>query len=216
MERLGYYLQKGLYEEYRQFGDSKTAPKKGHDLGEFDFYHKVRGARWPVVDGKETLWRYREGYDPFVEAGSGWQFYGNKDKKANVIALPYEPPAEAPDAEFDLWLCTGRVLEHWHTGTMTRRVPELHRAVPDAVIFMHPNDAEKRGLKRGMACKVASRRGEVTLRVETKGRNRPPEGLVFIPFFDASRLVNKLTLDATCPISKETDFKKCAVRVTKA
>ena len=54
------------------------------------------------------------------------------------------------------------------------------------------------------------------LRAETRGRNKPPQGLVFIPFFDASRLVNKLTLDATCPISKETDFKKCAVKIVKA
>ena len=215
MDRLGFYLQKGLYEEYRIFGDSNVSPKKGHDLGDYDFYHKVRGARWPVVNRKETLWRYREGFDPFVEAGSGWQFYGNKNKKANIIALPYDPPAESPDAEYDLWLCTGRVLEHWHTGTMTRRVPELHRAVPDAVVFMNPEDAEKRGLKRGMACKVASRRGEIVLRVETMGRNRMPPGTIFVPFFDATRLVNKLTLDATCPISKETDFKKCAAKVVK-
>jgi nitrate reductase NapA len=81
---------------------------------------------------------------------------------------------------------------------------------------MHPKDAEKRGLKRGMMAKVASRRGEITLMVETRGRNRPPEGLIFIPWFDAGRLVNKLTLDATCPISKETDFKKCAVKVMRA
>jgi nitrate reductase NapA len=67
-----------------------------------------------------------------------------------------------------------------------------------------------------MVCKVASRRGEISLRVETRGRNKPPRGLVFIPFFDAGRLVNKLTLDATCPISKETDYKKCAVKVVKA
>jgi nitrate reductase NapA len=108
------------------------------------------------------------------------------------------------------------VLEHWHTGTMTRRVPELHRAVPDATVFMHPDDAKKLGLQNGVSAKVMSRRGEITLRVETRGRNKPPQGLVFIPFFDASKLVNKLTLDATCPISKETDFKKCAVKIVKA
>ena len=60
------------------------------------------------------------------------------------------------------------------------------------------------------------RRGEIVLRVETRGRNKVPQGLVFVPFFDGGRLVNKLTLDATCPISKETDFKKCAVKVVKA
>ena len=99
---------------------------------------------------------------------------------------------------------------------MTRRVPELYRAYPDAVTYIHPSDAKKRGLRRGMVAKVASRRGEISLRVETRGRNRPPEGLVYVPWFDAGRLINKLTLDATDPLSKETDFRKCAVKVMKA
>ena len=207
----GFYVQKGIFDEYRQFGLGK-----GKDLGEFDAYHKVRGLRWPVVDGKETLWRYREGYDPYVKKGEGVRFYGRPDGKAWIFALPYQPAAEPPDAEYDLWLCTGRVLEHWHTGTMTRRVPELHRAFPEAWVFMNPEDAKKRGLQRGDTVKIASRRGEMTTRVETRGRNRMPPGTVFVPFFDEGRLVNKLTLDATCPISKETDFKKCSVKVVKA
>ncbi|HMT80103.1 MAG TPA: nitrate reductase catalytic subunit NapA [Azonexus sp.] len=207
---LGFYIQKGLFEEYASFGRGH-----GHDLAPFDAYHQARGLRWPVVGGKETLWRFREGYDPYVKKGEGVKFYGHKDGKAVIFALPYQPPAESPDKEFDMWLSTGRVLEHWHTGTMTRRVPELYKAFPDAVVFMHPDDAKARGLQRGMEVKVASRRGEIQLRVETRGRNKPPRGLVFIPFFDAGRLVNKLTLDATCPISKETDYKKCAVKVTR-
>jgi nitrate reductase NapA len=208
---FGYYVQKGLFEEYAGFGRGH-----GHDLAPFDMYHKARGLRWPVVDGKETLWRFREGYDPYVKAGESVKFYGKPDGKALVIALPYAEAAESPDKEFDLWLCTGRVLEHWHSGSMTRRVPELHKAVPNAVCFMHPNDAKNRGLRNGDVVKVASRRGEISLRLDTRGRNRPPEGLVFVPFFDEGILVNKLTLDATCPISKETDFKKCAVKVSKA
>ncbi|MEN8175126.1 MAG: nitrate reductase catalytic subunit NapA [Pseudomonadota bacterium] len=214
MEDFGFYVQKGLYEEYRRFGTE--GPKKGHDLAEFDAYHKARGLRWPVVDGKETLWRYREGFDPFVKEGAGVEFYGKPDGKAVIFALPYEPAAESPDDEFDLWLSTGRILEHWHSGSMTRRVPELYRAAPDAVVYMHPDDAKKRGLRRGMNAKIASRRGEIIAEVETRGRNRPPQGLVFVPWFDASRLINKVTLDATCPISKETDYKKCAVKVLKA
>ena len=210
-KELGFYLQKGLFEEYAAFGRGHA-----HDLADFDVYHKARGLRWPVVDNKETLWRFREGYDPYVKAGEGVKFYGYKDNKAIIFALPYQDPPEMPDAEFDMWLCTGRVLEHWHTGSMTRRVPELHRSVPDAQIFMHPEDAQKRGLQRGMAVKVVSRRGEIVARLETRGRNKPPVGLIFVPFFDEGRLVNKLTLDATCPISKETDYKKCAVKVLKA
>jgi len=207
---FGYYAQKGLFEEYAQFGRGH-----GHDLALFDLYHKARGLRWPVVDNKETLWRFREGYDPYVKKGEGVKFYGHADGKAVIFALPYQPPAESPDAEYDMWLCTGRVLEHWHTGTMTRRVPELYKAFPDAWVFMNPDDATKRGLKRGDTVKVVSRRGEITTKVETRGRNKMPAGLVFVPFFDESRLVNKLTLDATCPISKETDFKKCAVKIMK-
>lgn len=208
---FGFYVQKGLFEEYAAFGRGH-----GHDLAPFDMYHKARGLRWPVVDGKETLWRFREGYDPYVKAGEGVKFYGKPDGKAWAIALPYQDPPEKPDAEYDLWLCTGRVLEHWHSGSMTRRVPELHKAVPNAVCFMHPNDAKKRNLRNGDIVKVASRRGEIQLRLDTRGRNRTPEGLIFVPFFDETILVNKLTLDATCPISKETDFKKCAVKVAKA
>ncbi|MFV0371494.1 MAG: nitrate reductase catalytic subunit NapA [Azonexus sp.] len=210
-EHFGFYVQKGLFEEYAAFGRGHA-----HDLAPFETYHKVRGMRWPVVNGKETLWRFREGYDPYVKAGEGLRFYGYPDGKAKIFALPYQPAAEMPDQEYDLWLCTGRILEHWHTGSMTRRVPELYKSFPDAVVWMHPKDAEKRGLKRGDVVKVASRRGEIELRLDTKGRNKVPEGLIFVPFFDEHRLVNKLTLDATCPISKETDFKKCAAKVTKA
>jgi nitrate reductase NapA len=210
-EDFGFYIQKGLFEEYADFGRGHK-----HDLAPFDMYHKSRGLRWPVVDGKETLWRFREGYDPYVKPGKRVDFYGKPDGKAVIFALPYEPPAEVPDKEFDLWLVTGRVLEHWHSGSMTRRVPELHRAVPNAVLFMNPDDARKRGLKRGQAIRISTRRGVVTSRVETKGRNVMPEGVVFIPWFDESQLVNKLTLDATCPISKETDFKKCACKVDVA
>lgn len=209
-DHFGYYVQKGLFEEYRQFGLGK-----GKDLAPFDLYHEVRGLRWPVVDGQETLWRYREGSDPYVEAGSEFQFYGNPDNRARIFALPDEPPAESPDDEYPFWLCTGRVLEHWHTGTMTDRVEELHKAVPEALAYMNLEDANDQGLRRGSEIQIVSRRGEVRLRVETRGRYAIPQGMVYVPFFDASHLINKVTLDATDPISRQTDFKKCAVRLER-
>ena len=205
---FGFYVQKGLFEEYAEFGRGH-----GHDLAPFDEYHKVPGLRWPVVNGKETLWRYREGTDPYAKVGSGFDFYGNADHRANIIALPYEPAPEEPDADYPFWLSTGRVLEHWHSGSMTGRVPELYKAFPNAVVFMHPEDAKKLNLRRGSEVKVVSRRGEMRSRSETRGRNKPPQGLVFVPWFDASQLINKVTLDATDPISKQTDFKKCAVKI---
>ncbi len=230
----GFFIQKYLFEEYAEFGRGHA-----HDLADFDTYHKVRGLKWPVVDGKETQWRFNAQYDPYAKkygAETGhteFAFYGKlakalaqgdllgvKDKtkvaltnKAKIFARPYMDPPEMPDAEYPLWLSTGRVLEHWHSGTMTMRVPELYRAVPEALCYMHPTDAEKLGLKQGGLCWVESRRGKVKARVETRGRNRPSRGLVYVPWFDEKVFINKVCLDATCPQSKQTDFKKCAVKV---
>ena len=209
-QAFGFYVQKGLFEEYAGFGRGH-----GHDLARFDVYHRERGLRWPVVNDRETLWRFREGSDPYVKPGTGVQFYGFPDGKARIFALPYEPPAESPDKEYPFWLSTGRVLEHWHSGSMTRRVPELYRAFPQAVCYVHPDDAQKAKLRRGDEVKVISRRGFIRARVETRGRDRPPRGLVYVPWFDEARLINKVTLDATDPISLQTDFKKCAVRLER-
>ncbi|QOR40382.1 nitrate reductase catalytic subunit NapA [Billgrantia diversa] len=207
-EHFGFYVQKGLFEEYAKFGRGKA-----HDLAPFERYHQERGLRWPVVDGEETRWRYNGEYDPYVEKGQDIQFYGHPDGKAVIFAVPYEPPAESPSEEYPMWLVTGRVLEHWHSGSMTRRVPELHRAFPQAVVYLHPQDARELGVRRGSEVRIVSARGEMNSRVETRGRNRMPRGLVFVPWFDASQLINKVTLDATDPISKQTDFKKCACRI---
>ena len=228
----GWFPEKALFNEYRQFGVGHA-----HDLADFDTYmsDKVRGLKWPVINGKETSWRFNSEYDSYAKKDSGFDFYGpalkarptgnldgitNKEKvslkgKAKIFFRPYAAPVEQPDDNYDLWMSTGRVIEHWHTGTMTRRVPELHRAVPTAQLFIHPEDAEKRGLKRNDICWIESRRGKVKAVVETEGRNRMPLGYTFIPFFDESVFINKLCLDATCPMSKETDFKKTAVKVYK-
>jgi nitrate reductase (cytochrome) len=230
--KLDWFPEKALFEEYAGFGRGH-----GHDLAPFDTYYRddVHGLRWPVVDGKETRWRFNEEYDPYARKGSRFDFYGKAMKalpsgdlekvtdakprpltgKAKIFFRPYATPPEAPDAEYDLWLCTGRVLEHWHSGTMTRRVPALHAAVPEAVMFMHRKDAQRRGLAQGELAWVESRRGKVRARVELSGRNKVPRGLVYVPWFDEGVFINKVTLDATCPISKQTDFKKCAVKVYK-
>ncbi len=233
----GFMIHEYLFEEYADFGRGHA-----HDLAPFEVYHKVRGLKWPVVDGKETQWRFNAKYDPYAakataKTGNSHAFYGplaknllqgdlkGPDKsrgkqalknKAKIFARPYMDPPEMPDSKFPLWLCTGRVLEHWHSGTMTMRVPELYRAVPEALCYMHPNNAKKLGLKQGELAWVESRRGKVKARVETRGRNRTPEGLVYVPWFDEKVFINKVCLDATCPMSKQTDFKKCAVKVYKA
>jgi len=83
----------------------------------------------------------------------------------------------------------------------------------EAVCFVNPDDAAAMNLRRGDEIKVESRRGYIRTRVETKGRNKMPQGVVFVPWFDEGQLINKVTLDATDPISLQTDFKKCAVRL---
>jgi nitrate reductase NapA len=230
----GFFIQKYLFEEYADFGRGHA-----HDLADFDTYHRVRGLKWPVVDGKETQWRFNTKYDPYAKKAnpnSDFAFYGklakalpqgdlngitdkNKkslENKAKIFARPYMDAPEMPDAEYPVWMSTGRVLEHWHSGTMTMRVPELYRAVPEALCYMHPEDAKKYDVKQGELAWVESRRGKVKARVETRGRNRPSRGLVFVPWFDEKVFINKVCADYTCPQSKQTDFKKCAVKIYKA
>jgi len=230
---LDWFPEKALFEEYRLFGLHHA-----HDLAEFDTHYRddVRGLRWPVIDGKETLWRFNGAHDPYVKDGADFDFYGPAMKslqegtlagpgggdkvslagKAKIFFRPYAAPPESPGGDYDMWLCTGRVLEHWHSGSMTRRVPELNAAQPRAQIFMHPADAAARGLERNDVAVIESRRGTVKAVIEIGGRNRMPKGMVYVPWFDEGVPINKVTLDATCPISKQIDFKKCAVRVSKA
>ncbi|MGE4179751.1 MAG: molybdopterin-dependent oxidoreductase [Limisphaerales bacterium] len=206
-----------LFEEYRKFSGLKHK-----DLAPYDEYVKARGLRWPVVrqsDGtwRETRFRFMEFDDPYVAKGSGVQFYHSvtKNDRAQIWYAPYELPPEVPDAEYPFWLSTGRVLEHWHTGTMTMRVPQLRNAVPHSYVEMHPADAAEKGLKNGDLVKLKTRRGEMELPLWISGRGHPPRGSVFVPFFDERMMINDLTLDAVCPVSKEPDYKKCAVDVQR-
>ncbi|MBC7173217.1 MAG: nitrate reductase, partial [Polyangiaceae bacterium] len=187
----------------------------------YDEYVRARGLRWPVVERegtwRETRYRFVEGEDPYVARGKGLQFYHSTshDDRAQLWVEPYVAPPEVPDAEYPFWLCTGRVLEHWHTGTMTMRIPPLRRAMPEAYVELHPDDARSLGVEEGEVVIVESRRGTMELSAWIDGRGRVARGSLFIPFFDERLLVNELTLDAHCPISKQPDYKKCAARVRK-
>lgn len=211
-------VDKHLFEEYRKF-----TTYKHKDLAPYDEYVRARGLRWPVVKQPDETWRETRfrfsGFDdPYVEKGREFQFYHSvtKDDRALIWFRPYEPPPEMPDAEYPFWLNTGRVLEHWHTGTMTRRIPELQRAVPRAYVELHPDDARQLGIQRGDLARLESRRGKMDLPVWINGRGQPPRGTVFVPFFDETRLINELTLEAHDPFSKQPDYKKCAVKVFRS
>ena len=208
---------RALFEQYRPF-----TTKKHKDIAPYDEYAKVAGMRWPVVKDrggkwKETARRFVEGEDPYVGKGDKVSFYMAKagDKRAIAWARPYEAPPEVPDDEFPFWLCTGRVLEHWHTATMTGRVPSLRQAMPRAYVELNLQDALKLDVRTGDQVRIRSRRGSIELPVWLRGRSSCPEGLVFVPFFDETKLINEVTLDAYCPMSKEPDYKKCAVKLEK-
>ena len=146
------------------------------------------------------------------EAGQGRRLLRQPGRARESSRRPTSRPRNPPTRNFDFWLVTGRVLEHWHSGSMTMRVPELYKAFPSARCLHACRGCLRRGINQGAEVRVVSRRGEIRTRVETKRPQPDAAGVVFVPWFDASQLINKVTLDATDPISKQTDFKKCAVR----
>ncbi len=218
-KRLGYehlfpwsekeHIEK-IWAEYRLFHDN---PK--HAMAPYDELKKNPGLQWPFVNGKETKRRFASKSDPACDQSREFDFYGKPDHKAWVIFRPYEPPAESPDKDFPFWLNTGRVIEHWHTGSMTRRIPILHQAMPNSYAEINPEDALELGVKNNDWIKLSSRRGEIRIRASVNGRGIPSKGQVFVPFFDESLLINELTLDAYCPISNQPDYKKCAIKVER-
>ncbi|WP_276392174.1 molybdopterin-dependent oxidoreductase [Eudoraea chungangensis] len=218
-KRMGYEKQfyykdethiEEIYTEYRKHHEGKK-----HNLAPLEVLKSQAGAIWPYVDGKETKWRFNAKYDPACSNGKDFHFYGKKDGKAVIWQRPYEPAAEEPDKEYPFWLGTGRVVEHWHTGSMTRRIPVLHQAMPHAYVELHPEDASRMQIKTGDKVKLTTRRGDITLPASVNERGVPAPMQVFVPFFDENMLINDLTLDSFCPISKEPDYKKCAVKVEK-
>ena len=134
--------------------------------------------------------------------------------RARIVPTDIIPPDEIPDAEFPLVLTTGRMLEHWHTGSMTRRTTVLDSLEPEAVVSLNRRDMEALGLQPGDMADVVTRRGTITLAV----RQNPncPEGLVFIPFCFAEAPANVLTNPQLDPFGKIPEFKFCAARIEPA
>jgi formate dehydrogenase major subunit len=124
------------------------------------------------------------------------------------------PPDEVPDAEFPMILTTGRLLEHLHTGAMTRRASVLDAIEPEAVAMLAPRQPRRLGVAAGGRIRVTTRRGSIEL--ATRADRDVPEGLVFIPFCFAEAAANLLTNPALDPFGKIPEFKFCAVRVEKA
>jgi len=133
--------------------------------------------------------------------------------RGKLVACEWKPAFEVEDEEYPFVLNTGRMLEHWHTGVMTRRSKALDGIQPEALVEMHPDDLEavRGGAKDGGFVRVSSRRGEI--RLKAVGTDHTPRGSVFIPFHFEEAAANLLTIDALDPHGKIPEFKYCAVRV---
>jgi formate dehydrogenase alpha subunit len=135
--------------------------------------------------------------------------------RGRFVACEHLPPAELPDAEYPLYLTTGRVLYHWHGGELTRRVPGLLEVYPRTLVEISPEDAARAGLRDGGRVRVHSRRGEVTAHAVVTPRVAP--GVVFGNFhFPGAQNVNNLTIAALDPVAKIPEYKVCAVRIEPA
>ncbi|MEQ9198574.1 MAG: molybdopterin dinucleotide binding domain-containing protein, partial [Rhodospirillales bacterium] len=137
--------------------------------------------------------------------------YPTPDGRGRFVAADIIPPDEIPDDDYPMVLTTGRLLEHWHTGAMTRRATNLDALEPEGVAHLAPSDLQRLGVEAGGWVSVATRRGNVTLKA--RADRGVPAGMVFIPFCFAESPANRLTNPALDPTGKIAELKYCAARV---
>jgi len=143
--------------------------------------------------------------------------YLHKDKFSRGLgllsAIEFTPPAEDVDPEYPLILTTGRVLEHFHTGTMTRNSRILNEIMSEGFVEINPNDAKNYNISDGEVISISTRRGSIRLKAKVTAKPKP--NVVFIPFHFAEAAANKLTIDALDPTCKIPEFKVCACKIEK-
>jgi len=170
-----------------------------------------RGLTHDVLGATGKLWPCP---DPAQQDGQAILFaerFPTPSGRGKFVPCTWQPARELPDAEFPFVLNTGRVLEHWHTGSMTRRSQALAQIEPEAFACIHPADLARLGLAPGGMVRVSSRRGAICLKARADDTLEP--GCVFIPFHFREAAANVLTIDALDPFGKIPEFKFCAVRV---
>jgi formate dehydrogenase alpha subunit len=168
------------------------------------------GVKYPRIEkqGLQTpVWDESHAGTPFLFAET---FPRGKGK---FYDIEYTPSVEMPDEEYPFILTTGRILEHWHGGTLTRH-SKLDELYPAAHVEINPGDAPRLHIEDGQAVRVSSRRGTVVLRAWVTQRTTP--GVVFIPMHFAEAAANLLTIDALDPLAKIPEYKACAVRIVPA
>lgn len=205
--------QADIWEEWRKISAHSTYNFEGIT---YERLKNQPGILWPCPDEDHpgTCRRYVPGEDPLVkDEDARLDFYGRPDGRALIYLHEQGEPYENQNEKFPLLLTTGRVLEHWHTETITRRVDDLKNIKTD-FLEVHPADAARYGLQDGDDVRVASRRGDAEF--VTRITDDIREGLVFATFHSAKHLVNKVTSDAVDPFSRQPDYKRCAVSIEKA
>jgi formate dehydrogenase major subunit len=140
--------------------------------------------------------------------------FGTDDGRAHLVPAEWLPAKELPDEEFPFILNTGRLLEHWHTGSMTRRSYALDAIAPEAHVYLNPDDAARMGIEEGDYVRISSRRGSIELAARLSHRDTP--GTCFIPFHFREAAANVLTIDEIDPTGKIPEYKFCAVQVERA
>jgi formate dehydrogenase alpha subunit len=182
-----------LFEELRQL----TPSYKGMT---YERIEKECGLRWPcpTEDHPGT---------PILHVGKFSR------GKGLLVPIEYKAPAEIIDAQYPLTLTTGRLLQHYHTGSMTRRSKVLNEIKPSGMVELNDIDAQKMNIKDGEKVRVSSRRG--TIEIDALVTSRVKQGVVFIPFHFAETAANILTNDALDPVAKIPEYKVCAVKVEK-
>jgi formate dehydrogenase major subunit len=142
------------------------------------------------------------------------QGFPTADGRGKIVPADLLPPDEVPDEDYPLVLTTGRLLEHWHTGAMTRRAGVLDAIEPEGIAAMNPREIERRGLRQGMTVRIETRRGKVEALL--RADREVADGMVFMPFCFNESPANALTNPQLDPFGKIPEFKFCAAKVEKA
>jgi len=222
-KRMGYaegfqYLKtpEDVWNEYLKFTAGKDMDLSG---ATYDRLKKLRGLRWPVPNTNHPgTWHRFTKEDPFFpkdKAGDKrMYFYAKPEGKAVIFARPDKGPEEPTSTEYPIALTTGRILEQWHTITMTGQIPELLRANPNPYVEINPKDAQSWNIQNKDKVKVSTKRGSLVM--NAKVIDRPRRGTVFIPWHWPESLTNILTNDAVDAVSKEPEYKVAACKIEKA
>lgn len=196
----GWTEPRDAFEEWKRVSAGRLCDYSGMD---YEIIERSGGIQWPFPAGRTeigTARLYADGHFP------------TEDGKARLIPAEWEAFPEQPNSHFPFVLNTGRTVEHWHTRTKTGRVPILERMAPNAWLEMNPRDAQSLGLRPHDRVDVVSARSRVQ-DVELRVTEIIAPGQLFMPFHFAETNVNQVTQSAFDPISREPNYKQCAVRV---